>query len=66
MTRTEATTYIVITLIISVAVFALCYLLWETGDSNNEKTLQTQLACIEAGGTWVGSSAATCVQVVPK
>jgi heme/copper-type cytochrome/quinol oxidase subunit 4 len=59
--RNDVIITVVITLAVVAVILGLGYFLWDTGRANNEKSLQTQLACIEAGGTWVGSSASTCV-----
>ena len=62
-TETTRDTVFGIAIMVTVAavILGVGLMLWSTGRTNAEKSLQTQLACIEAGGTWVGNSAATCV-----
>lgn len=61
-TDTTRDTVFGIAIMLTVAAVLLGFglMLWSSGRTNAEKSLQTQLACIQAGGTWVGAGN-TCV-----
>lgn len=60
-TRTERIVNVSIVLAVVVVICGCLFVGWDVAQANNQKSTQTQLVCIEAGGTWVGVGS-TCVQ----
>lgn len=51
---------IAIMVTVAAVILGIGVMFWSTSRTNAEKSLKTQLACIQAGGTWVGAGS-TCV-----
>ena len=68
MSDSEATDRIyavLVALVILGIVGGIVYGLWDTGRTNAANTQEARLACIEAGGTWVGSPSDICFDPTP-
>ena len=55
----------VLVLVIAALAGWVTYAVWTTAEGNRKTSEAVRLACIEAGATWVGNGANTCI-ILPR